>query len=302
MEPLLDEKGKEVYLEFVEEATDEEGNPLLDEEGNPVTTTTKVTQYAPVYKTVVKTENGVIAYDFSDSRFYNNRGIHSRGSGFTEKNSKYALSDSCVAAHFGKDQNPEHTTVRVPVIKNGKWQQLPVIDENKEYVLDENGNVTWEFVYEDKDTVLYDVTDEERLLFMYDKLIDEMALETAFEGNRFGDLSRLATALGNPEFFARRVAASEVLTGDWRTAEGAEGWNGELYGRLLDKNNWYLPLPDNYLDFDIVPVPPTDPVLPEEDDTTGDDVVEGGDIVEGGDDIVEGGDVVVEGEVETTNP
>ena len=98
---------------------------------------------------------------------------------------------------------------------------------------------------------------------MYDKLIDEMALEMAWEGHRFGDLARMATALANPDFLAKRVAARNVSDADWRTAEGAPGWDAALYGKLSDKNNWYMPLPDNYLIPTIVPVTPDEPFIPE---------------------------------------
>jgi hypothetical protein len=62
-----------------------------------------------------------------------------------------------------------------------------------------------------------------------DKLIcDEMAMETAFEGNRFHDLMRFAQYYGN-EFLATRVA----------NRSGVE--DAALKAKLMDKRNWYLP-------------------------------------------------------------
>lgn len=290
--PLLDEKGKAVVLIVAEEQVDEEGNPVLDADGNPVVVNVEVPQYAPVVYSAVTSTYGEIEFDFSATNFISNNGIHSRGSGFTEANSAYALSDSCVAAHFGIQPAEEKKTVKIPVLnEDGSLTQWPVVKTDEEgnelfieyvdaagktqkapdYELDADGNVVWDFAYEEKEVEVYDVTDEQRMEFMYDKLIDEMALEMAFEGHRFGDLSRLATALGNPEFFARRVAARNVATGDWRTAEGAEGWNGELYVRLLNKDNWYLPLPNNYLQPSITPVAPADPYIPTPDDSETED-------------------------------
>ena len=287
MAPLLNEDGKPVVLISAQEQFDEDGNPVLDADGNPVLVNVEVPQYAPVVITKVSSDYGDIMFDFSDKSFINNKGIHSRGSGFTEANSAYALSDSCVAAHFGIQPAEEKEIVKIPVLnEDGSLAQWPVIKKDADgkdlyieyvdaagktqkvpdYELDSDGNVVWEFAYEEEEVEVYDVTDEQRMEFMYDKLIDEMALEMAFEGHRFGDLSRLATALGNPEFFARRVAARNVATGDWRTAEGAEGWNGELYARLLNKDNWYLPLPNNYLQPSITPVAPADPYIPTPDD------------------------------------
>lgn len=63
-------------------------------------------------------------------------------------------------------------------------------------------------------------------------IIDELAMEAALEGNRFGDLIRFAERRGEPEFLAKRVASRK----------GTEHLDEELYNKLLDKENWYLPL------------------------------------------------------------
>jgi hypothetical protein len=60
-----------------------------------------------------------------------------------------------------------------------------------------------------------------------------LALEAAFEGNRFGDLVRFAERSAQPEeFFAERIATR------------GETRNEELYNKLLDKSAWYLKLPE----------------------------------------------------------
>ena len=63
-------------------------------------------------------------------------------------------------------------------------------------------------------------------------IIDELAMEAALEGNRFGDLIRFAERRGEPEFLAKRVASRK----------GKENLDEELYNKLMDKENWYLPL------------------------------------------------------------
>ncbi len=303
MEPLIGTGNKQVMLNVVQETTNEAGEVVLE--------TIQVPQYAPLAKEIQTSEYGVIEYDFSGNAFINNTGIHSRGCGAgVESDGNYAFADSCVAAHFGIPAEAEKVTVKIPVYnENGYLSQAPVqeVDADGEpvyelaedgktklpvYKLDEDGNVAWEFVYEEKEVNVYNVTDEQRIEYLYDKLIDEMALEMAFEGHRFGDLVRMATALGNPDFFARRVAARNVAEGDWRTAEGAEGWDAALYGRLLDKNNWFLPLSSNYLKPLVEPFPPADPVIPEPDNSGDDNTTEEG---------TEGGNNTTEGEENTEN-
>lgn len=63
-------------------------------------------------------------------------------------------------------------------------------------------------------------------------IIDELAMEATLEGNRFGDLIRFAERRNEPEFLAKRVASRK----------GKQHMNDELYNKLLDKANWYLPI------------------------------------------------------------
>ena len=66
-----------------------------------------------------------------------------------------------------------------------------------------------------------------------DLIIDEMGLELAFEGTRFSDLCRVALRRGNPDYLAERVSKRHNGTVD-----------GKLRSRLQNKNNWFLPLPE----------------------------------------------------------
>ena len=68
--------------------------------------------------------------------------------------------------------------------------------------------------------------------FVETKICDEMALETAAEGLRYYDLMRIAIHRNDPTFLAAKVAARN----------GANNFSSELYSKLSDNKNWYLPL------------------------------------------------------------
>ncbi|MRX77791.1 RagB/SusD family nutrient uptake outer membrane protein [Pedobacter petrophilus] len=65
------------------------------------------------------------------------------------------------------------------------------------------------------------------------KLIDEAALELAFEGNRWPDLLRIARRQNNPAFLAERVYQKLLKDGDPNAAAAR--------AKLMNPDNWYLP-------------------------------------------------------------
>lgn len=76
----------------------------------------------------------------------------------------------------------------------------------------------------------YNDTVQYQIPLVEDMIVREMALETAFEGNRFYDLMRVALRRSDPAYLAEPVA-------------GRDGErDGSLYSRLMDTANWYLPL------------------------------------------------------------
>ena len=75
-------------------------------------------------------------------------------------------------------------------------------------------------------------TKADSILYVEDRICDDMTLETAAEGLRFPDLMRLSLHRNDPTFLARKVAMRN----------GASSFDADLFERLSDENNWYLPL------------------------------------------------------------
>ena len=69
---------------------------------------------------------------------------------------------------------------------------------------------------------------------MEDLICDEMALELAFEGNRFGDLTRMAEHKNHAGLYGANYGIRWLAR---KLAYKADG----LEQRLMDKQNWYLP-------------------------------------------------------------
>lgn len=75
-------------------------------------------------------------------------------------------------------------------------------------------------------------TAADSILYVEDRICDEMALETAAEGLRYYDLMRLSMHRNDPTFLADKVARRN----------GAAKFDAALFSKLSDKKNWYLPL------------------------------------------------------------
>jgi hypothetical protein len=84
-------------------------------------------------------------------------------------------------------------------------------------------------------------------------IADEMALETAFEGYRFFDLTRMArhknkgNLVNGTEWFAWMIANRSVNKAPYAPAEPGEADAKDmyLYNLLQSEQNWYLPSPAN---------------------------------------------------------
>lgn len=66
------------------------------------------------------------------------------------------------------------------------------------------------------------------ILFVEDLIVNEAALELAFEGNRFHDLMRVAIRRDNNDYLADKVAAKHIQNKE------------AIRAKLKDRKNWYL--------------------------------------------------------------
>jgi hypothetical protein len=71
------------------------------------------------------------------------------------------------------------------------------------------------------------------MLALEDKIIEEAALELAYEGNRWQDLMRIANRRNNTAFLADKVYNKLLKDGNPAAAT--------VRTKLSDKANWFLP-------------------------------------------------------------
>jgi len=71
----------------------------------------------------------------------------------------------------------------------------------------------------------------EALLWLEDKILDELAYETGFEGHRWFDIMRVAKRRNDPAYLANMVAQKYP-----------DELREKIRNRLLDEQNWYIPV------------------------------------------------------------
>lgn len=118
-------------------------------------------------------------------------------------------------------------------------------EHNKYFALD-SINVARYFgnteMVDNKEVITKSPTYEDSVLYVSELILDEMALELAWEGSRFGDLVRVATALGDNDVLAKRVAG-RAFNNKVSHRHPAFEYDAGLLSKMQNEHNWYLPLP-----------------------------------------------------------
>ena len=170
-------------------------------------------------------------------------GIHARGSGSAAKNDEYLIPDYSDFVPSSIDP-----TVTYYVVNDTLYDvSMGVVGDTIVYITtyhsDDEGTYGWQ-LYEDwhspdrkKDKESPDTCYIKRYPKNYlvekveDLIVDEAAMETAFEGNRFYDLMRVAQRRNDPTYLADKIA---------RRKGEAHGRNEALFVRLSNKENWFI--------------------------------------------------------------
>ena len=213
MDVVRDEAGKIVYDSTVFEIDSITGDKIYTLPDSALVTETR-----QLFDT--------IEYDFTSfAALDENIGVHSRGSGNAEYNEYYSLSnDSCIALYFGKEA--------VDATK-----EIPLLNDKGKVQFDENGDTIMTTVaYKE-----YGITPEMKVDYVRNLIIDECALETAFEGYRFTDLIRFAEAAGDVDVLAKRVAG-RAYENSVNYYNPEYQYDADLYQKLTDKANWFIPV------------------------------------------------------------
>ena len=92
-----------------------------------------------------------------------------------------------------------------------------------------------------------EASEDEIINAVEDIIVDELALETCFEGNRFYDLVRIAehknqSGFKGTEWLAKKIANRGTKQAT-KNSPAVNGFDAALYSKLQNQNLWYFTLP-----------------------------------------------------------
>ena len=194
--------------------TNEQGDTIFAEDGSTINDTTYVryvrtnARGALYYVDSLEVQNFFLP--FTETVWQNNYGIHARGCGY------------------------------------GTWTSVDYITTNLTGYNDST-NYTYDRMLAEQGVDVTTASEAEIINAVENIIVDELALETAFEGNRFTDLVRIAehknaSGFKGTDWLAGKIADRELYYNPI-TLESSGERNSELYNKLLDPSNWYFSLP-----------------------------------------------------------
>lgn len=152
-------------------------------------------------------------------------GIHSRGCGDSHANAAYYLPADSVNANLITEENMDELADLVEDYESFVWPAEPTKDDTLAH---EAYMAKWQPVI---DNVNYERLQPSRIKNVDKLILDELALEGMFEGQRYYDLMRYSKFNGQPNYLAERVAERK----------GKDNIDPAILNAFSNEK-WYLPL------------------------------------------------------------